>query len=216
MIKKLLAAIAGALVALAAAAADIESVRSQLKGPLWSRIVGVQSKTEGENAEVFPLASRTVAYGATRDSVLALEAVMADGEVITLGSRAIKSSSGYDLLRRYLNGVQNDSKLGSISFTDDQSRDAITNMRMGLATKIFISVGDTHRRFRNWDQSYYVGDKFQATPSLTVNLGLRYQPVSVPTEADGLTTFPYHCDCNNFAPMGGAAWRMPRANPGRS
>lgn len=33
--------------------ADIESVRSQLKGPLWSRIVGVQSKKEGENAEVF-------------------------------------------------------------------------------------------------------------------------------------------------------------------
>lgn len=42
---------------------------------------------------------RTVAYGATRDCILALQAVMADGEVIRLGSRAIKSSSGYDLLR---------------------------------------------------------------------------------------------------------------------
>ena len=42
---------------------------------------------------------RTVAYGATRDCILSLEAVMADGGVIRLGSRAIKSSSGYDLLR---------------------------------------------------------------------------------------------------------------------
>ncbi len=42
---------------------------------------------------------RTVAYGATRDCILGLLAVMADGNVIRLGSRAIKSSSGYDLLR---------------------------------------------------------------------------------------------------------------------
>jgi len=40
-----------------------------------------------------------VAYGATRDSILGMEVVMADGEVLKLGSHAIKSSSGYDLLR---------------------------------------------------------------------------------------------------------------------
>ncbi|MHB8763838.1 MAG: FAD-binding oxidoreductase [Deferrisomatales bacterium] len=42
---------------------------------------------------------RTVAYGATRDCVLGMEVVTAEGEVLKLGSRAIKSSSGYDLLR---------------------------------------------------------------------------------------------------------------------
>ena len=32
---------------------DVEQVRSQLKSPGWTRVVGVRSKRDGENAEVF-------------------------------------------------------------------------------------------------------------------------------------------------------------------
>ncbi len=41
--------------------------------------------------------SRTVRYGSTRDHILRLKVVLADGEIIELGNRASKSSSGYDL-----------------------------------------------------------------------------------------------------------------------
>jgi D-lactate dehydrogenase (cytochrome) len=41
---------------------------------------------------------RTVKYGASKDNVLKMQVVLADGRIIEVGSRSIKQSSGYDLL----------------------------------------------------------------------------------------------------------------------
>lgn len=42
---------------------DVESVRQQLQAPGWSRIVGVRSKREGENVEVFMMHNGDVING---------------------------------------------------------------------------------------------------------------------------------------------------------
>ena len=52
---------------------------------------------------------------------------------------------------------------------------------------------------------FYAADKWQVTSDLTLDLGLRYEPVTSPVEVNGLTEIPYDCDCNNFAPRFGFA-----------
>jgi D-lactate dehydrogenase (cytochrome) len=46
--------------------------------------------------------TRTVKYGATKDNVLRLQAVLADGRILEAGSRSIKQSSGYDLTHLFV------------------------------------------------------------------------------------------------------------------
>jgi D-lactate dehydrogenase (cytochrome) len=45
---------------------------------------------------------RTIRYGSTRDNVLGLVVVLAHGEIMELGNRASKSSSGFDLLHLFV------------------------------------------------------------------------------------------------------------------
>ena len=45
---------------------------------------------------------RALKYGSTGDHVLALEVVLPTGEIIRVGSRAVRSSSGYDLKRLFV------------------------------------------------------------------------------------------------------------------
>ncbi|MGB7337927.1 MAG: FAD-binding oxidoreductase [Phototrophicaceae bacterium] len=45
---------------------------------------------------------RTVKYGASKDNVLKMQVALADGRLITVGSRSVKQSAGYNLLQLFV------------------------------------------------------------------------------------------------------------------
>jgi hypothetical protein len=120
-------------------------------------------------------------------------------------------SAGSEVLRRHINGFESNSHRGSIWFNSDFGRDAVTNVRMGTPSSYNISIGSIHRGFRNWEMQLFAGDIWRVTGNLTLNYGIRFQPVSSPTEVNGYAGAPYPCDCNNIAPRFGFAWRLPGA-----
>jgi len=118
--------------------------------------------------------------------------------------------TGFEAGRRQVNGIETDVHRGFFSFGTNFGRDAITNLRLGTPTQFIGSIGDPYRAFRHWEPQFYAGDKWQAWPDFSLSFSLRYQPVPRPTEVESRSVVPYDCDCNNFAPQFGFAWRLPR------
>ena len=117
-------------------------------------------------------------------------------------------TAGFEILRRQVNGFESNNHRPTIRFRTDFGRSQITNFLMGIPSDVRVAVGNAHRGFRNGDTQFYLGDSWKVSPKLDVNLGLLYQPVTKATEVNGLTEVPYDCDCNNFAPRVGFAWRL--------
>ena len=116
--------------------------------------------------------------------------------------------AGTELLRRQVNGIESADQRGTFSFGNDFGRDTITNLQMGTPSTFWFARGNVHRGFRNWDMQYYWGDDWRVSSNLTLNWGLRYQPVTSPSDVNGLSEIPYGCDCNNLAPRFGFAYRL--------
>jgi len=123
------------------------------------------------------------------------------------GRHQIKA--GFELLRRQMNGRESDAHVNAIAFFNNYGNTTMTNLRLGLGSTYWIAQGDLHRGYRNWDNWFYIADKWTATSNLTLNLALGYRPISRPVEVNGIDRVPYYADTNNFGPVIGLAYRLP-------
>ena len=120
-------------------------------------------------------------------------------------------TAGFDFLRRQTNGTEVSSHRGFIDFRNDFGNNAVTNFLLGTPGRFSGAVGNAHRGFRNSAMQFYFGDDWRVNSKLTLNIGVRFQPLPRPSEVNGLNTFSYPCDCNNIGGQFGLAYRFPGA-----
>ena len=119
-------------------------------------------------------------------------------------------TAGFALTRLQYNGEETDGARGILIFRPNFGNDAITNVRLGLPSLLVASLGSTYRGFRNWHNSFFVGDSWRASQRLTLHFGVRYEPFTRPLDATGRSDLAMDSDLNNFAGSFGFAYRLPR------
>ncbi len=117
-------------------------------------------------------------------------------------------TAGVMAIRRQINGFESAVHRGEYVFNDNFGSDTITNVRLGRPSQYQQAIGDISRGFRSWDGAFHADDQWQVSSGLTLTLGLRYQPAFAPSEVNNRSRIPYDCDCNNFAPRLGFAYRL--------
>lgn len=89
---------------------------------------------------------------------------------------------------------------------------SIPNFLAGNAVSYNRNIGNPYIGQRATEYNFYAQDDWQIHPRLVLNLGLRYEYNTVPTEVNNLIEERYRFlpDRNNFAPRFGFAWRADR------
>jgi len=119
-------------------------------------------------------------------------------------------SVGGEYSRLQFNGREASSIRGNLFFRNDFGNDAITNFRRGLVSRFSFALGGLDRGFRRNEWAGFIQDNWRVSQSLNISAGLRFQPQTSIREVNQLNTIPFKCDCNNFGPNLGIAWRLPR------
>src|SRR6185503_14297375 len=119
---------------------------------------------------------------------------------------------------QHQNQTRENSEAPTLTYTSEA--DLLAN----IPTTVSVTFGVLPYVIRDWANGYFIQDDFKLRPNLVINLGLRYDYFSVPTEKDnrlfnreeplGLGALRpqdgplFNSDKNNFAPRVGFAWTV--------
>lgn len=122
--------------------------------------------------------TRTVLYGSTRDYVMRLVVVLASGEVIELGTRASKSSSGYSLINLFVGsegtlGIVVEATLRLVGFPAEYSAAVATFPSVAAAAR---TVYELKRSGLNPAALELLGPECVALMNQEEKLGLAVEP----------------------------------------
>jgi hypothetical protein len=144
------------------------------------------------------------------------------------GNHGIKIGAEFRKLEH--NGILDIYARGQLSFTGALSGSGMSDLLLGLPTLGIQSQFNNQQTLRVFASNFFVQDDWKLRPNLTLNLGLRYEYNTPPTDpfnrmsvfdlatqqvyqvgTHGLSRSGIQPDVNNFAPRIGFAW-SPAAN----
>jgi hypothetical protein len=138
-----------------------------------------------------------------------------DDALYTAGKHSIKFGGSMENIRSQMDGISNPNGVWNFTSLQTFLQDIPRNLSAALPGTI------TPRNVRQWVIGAYINDDYRPKPNLTLNLGLRYEMATIPTETDGkLSTLvnmsdaaphtgdPYFSNptLKNFEPRVGFAW----------
>jgi hypothetical protein len=124
---------------------------------------------------------------------------------LTLGAHSLQF--GGMLERMQLNENQPNRPFGEWTFASLTAfLGATPNRYRGTPPQVGNVIYNPFRGMRQWFMALYLQDDWRVTPKLTLNLGLRWEPYTVPTEVNGLVANLRHLsDSQTF--VGDPLWR---------
>ena len=101
------------------------------------------------------------------------------------GKHALKF--GGDIRKLLDDATTNNTPFGSLSFTQDISGNAASAFMLGYPRTTLTPEGVPITKTRQWRYGFYGQDDWKVTPTLTLNLGLRYDLFNVPVDENNVT-----------------------------